>query len=327
MIKGKLVISLDFEIYWGVRDAVKLTEYKAQLFGVQKVIPILLEMFAKYQINATFATVGFLFFNNKEELINNLPKKKPQYFNSNLSPYTNHFNYVGENEEKDPFHFASNLIQQIKDAGQEIGSHTFSHYYCLEKGQTTEEFVCDLLAAKIIAEKKDIVLKSFVFPRNQYNRAYLDICKKMGFTSFRGNEKSWLFSSKSHGSVMFFRRPFRLLDSYFNLSGHNCYSFEQMKTNEPFNISSSRFLRPYDKKLKAFENLRLKRIKDSMTYAANQALVYHLWWHPHNFGTDMQENFSFLEKILIHFSDLNRRYNFESMSMCQLSNELMRSNE
>lgn len=327
MIKGKLVISLDFELYWGVRDAVKLTDYQAQLFGVQKVIPMLLEMFAKYQVNATFATVGFLFFNNKAELMSDLPKKKPRYFNSNLSPYTDHFNFVGENEEKDPFHFASTLIQQIADAGQEIGSHTFSHYYCLEKGQTTEEFECDLLAAKKIAEKKNIVLKSFVFPRNQYNKAYVDICKKMGFTSFRGNEKSWLFSSKSHGYGMFFRRPFRLLDSYFNLSGHNCYALEQMKKNDPLNISSSRFLRPYDKKLKMFESLRLKRIKASMTYAAKHGLVYHLWWHPHNFGTDLQENFSFLEKILIHFSDLHKRYDFESMSMAQLSNVLMGTNE
>jgi hypothetical protein len=322
MIKGKLVISLDFEIYWGVRDAVKLTEYKAELFGVQKVIPLLLEMFAKYHINATFATVGFLFFNNKEELIYNLPEKKPQYFNSNLSPYAGHFNLVGENEEKDPFHFGSKLIQQIKDAGQEIASHTFSHYYCLEKGQTTEDFLCDLSSAKKIAEKNDIVLKSFVFPRNQYNKAYLDICKEMGFTSFRGNEKSWLFSSKSHGKGTFFRRPFRLLDSYINLSGDNCYSPEEMKKNDPFNIASSRFLRPYDKKLKSFENLRLKRITDSMTHAAKHGLTFHLWWHPHNFGIDMQENFSFLEKILIHFSELNMKYNFESASMRQLGVEL-----
>jgi hypothetical protein len=327
MITGKLVISLDFEIYWGVRDAVKLTEYKAQLFGVQKVIPLLLEMFAKYHINATFATVGFLFFNNKKDLINNLPEKKPQYLNSKLSPYSDHFNLLGENEEKDPFHFGSKLVQQIKDAGQEIGSHTFSHYYCLEKGQTTEEFVCDLSAAKNIAAKNEIVLKSFVFPRNQYNKAYLDICKQMGFTSFRGNEKSWLFSSKSHGNGMFFRRPFRLLDSYLNLSGHNCYSLKQMKKNNPFNIPSSRFLRPYDKKLKALENVRLKRITDSMTYAAKHGMTYHLWWHPHNFGIDMQENFSFLEKILRHFTELNRKYNFESMSMSQLSNELRQPNE
>ena len=324
MIKGKLVISLDFEIYWGVRDAIKLTDYKAQLLGVQNVIPGLLQMFAKYNIHATFAIVGFLFFNNKEDLINNLPKNKPQYFNSNLSPYTGHFNFLGENEEKDSLHFGSKLVQQIMDARQEIGSHTFSHYYCLEKGQTKKDFASDLSMAKKIAEKYEIELQSIVFPRNQYDNDYLSICKEMGFTSFRGNEKSWLFSSKYYGKAMLIRRPFRLLDSYFNLSGHNCYSNEEMKQGNLINIPSSRFLRPYDIKLKAFENLRLKRIKDSMTYAAIHGLTYHLWWHPHNFGINMTENFSFLEKILSHYSELNKQYDFQSMNMSEVSKELMR---
>ncbi|HSN09579.1 MAG TPA: polysaccharide deacetylase family protein, partial [Hanamia sp.] len=267
MANGKLVISLDFEIYWGVRDAVTLQEYDEHLLGVQKVIPLLLDLFKQYNIQATFATVGFLFFETKKELLNNLPNRKPEYQNLKLSPYNSHFDSVGENETVDPFHFASNLIQEIVNNGQEIGSHTFSHYYCLEKGQTKEEFKEDLIAAKKIAQKRGIELKSFVFPRNQYNKDYLTVCRELGFTCYRGNEKSWLFSSESFGADHFLRRPFRLLDSYLNLSGKNCYSFEEMKDQVILNIPSSRFLRPYSKKLKAFENLRLKRITDSMGYA------------------------------------------------------------
>jgi hypothetical protein len=60
MANGKLVISLDFELYWGVRDAIKLQDYTMHLAGVQKVIPLLLRLFKKYGINATFATVGFI---------------------------------------------------------------------------------------------------------------------------------------------------------------------------------------------------------------------------------------------------------------------------
>src|SRR5665647_1293076 len=258
MENGKLVISLDFELYWGVRDAVKLKNYQESLLGVHKVIPLLLNLFKQYNINATFATVGLLFFDNKQELLNNLPSKRPQYAVPNLSPYNGHLNIVGNNEENDPYHFGINLIQKIHHAGQEIGCHTFSHYYCLEKGQTKEDFKEDLIHAKKIADKRGIELKSFVFPRNQYNKDYLTVCREMGFTSFRGNEKSWLFSSESFGPDNFVRRPFRLLDSYWNLSGNNCYSLEEMKDQVILNIPSSRFLRPYSKKLKAFENLRLK---------------------------------------------------------------------
>lgn len=322
MDNGKFIISLDFEIYWGVRDFIKLQDYKNNLEGVKKAIPLFLEIFKRYEINATFASVGFLFFYTKKELVGNLPEKIPKYSNKQLSPYTDHFQSVGENENSDPFHLAGSVVQQIKLSGQEIGSHSFSHYYCLEKGQSIEDFREDIIAAKRIAAKYEIDLKSFVFPRNQFNEDYINVCKEMGFTSFRGNEKSWLFSSKTYGFMMKLRRPFRLLDSYINLSGFNCYSSDDMKRYQIINIPSSRFLRPYSKSLTAFENLRLKRITDSMSYAAKNGLTYHLWWHPHNFGNNISENFSFLEKILIHYKKLNEEYNFESVNMQQLAKEI-----
>lgn len=327
MGNGKLVISLDFEIYWGVHDAVKLKDYKDNLIGVRQVIPGLLNIFNKYKINATFATVGFLFFNEKDTLLNNLPERKPQYTNKQLSPYGAHLAIVGKNEQEDQLHFGLSLIEQIKEAGQEIGCHTFSHYYCLEDGQTREDFKEDLLCAKNIAEKNGVQLKSFIFPRNQYNEAYLSICREEGITSFRGNERSSLFSSKTQGLKTLMRRPFRLIDAYINLSGHNCYSKKEMKKGSLVNIPSSRFLRPYSANLSYFESLRLKRITNSMAYAAQHGLTYHLWWHPHNFGINMIENFLFLEKILMHYQKLNKKYNFESLSMQQLSNELNKENE
>jgi hypothetical protein len=229
---------------------------------------------------------------------------------------------VGNSESEDPLRLALSLIQQIKNAGQEIGSHTFSHYYCLEKGQTIGTFKEDLKSAKLIAAKNGIDLKSIIFPRDQYQSNYLEACKDEGFAAFRGNERSKLFSSKTYGASMKFRRPFRLLDSYYNLSGHNCYSKEEMIKDVIVNIPSSRFLRPYSKKLAFLENRKLKRITDSMTYAAKNKLAFHLWWHPHNFGINFSENFSFLEKILLHYQHLNRKYNFQSKSMRGLAAEL-----
>lgn len=322
MQSGKLVISLDFELYWGVKDVVQLEKYEHQLLGVREVIPKLLDLFEKYQIHATFATVGLLFFETKEQMLQHLPTQKPSYSNLKLSPYFNIDVAVGNNEKEDPFHFGWNLIKKIADAGHEIASHSFSHYYCLEKGQTKEEFIEDVRAAKNIAKLNNVELNSFIFPRNQYDNEYLNICKQMGFIAFRGNENSWLFSSEWHGGSMFFRRPFRLLDSYFNLSGHNCYSEAEMKKNELINIPSSRFLRPYNKKLSSFDHLRLKRITQEMNYAAKHRLVYHLWWHPHNFGSNIRENFDFLEKIFLYYEKLHQEFNFESVSMQQLAQEL-----
>jgi hypothetical protein len=56
-----------------------------------------------------------------------------------------------------------------------------------------------------------------------------------------------------------------------------------------------------------------------MTHAAKNGLNYHLWWHPHNFGINLEKNISFLEKILLHYKVLSRKYDFHSRSMKQVA--------
>jgi len=329
MKKGNFVISLDFEIYWGVRDVLELDDYRDNLLGVRTVIPGLLHLFDKYNIHATFATVGLLFFNDKEEMMAGLPERKPKYTNPRISPYEGHFDKVGRDETDDVFHYAPSLIKMIQQSGQEIGCQTFSHYYCLESGQTIEDFREDLRAAKRIAEKRGITLKSFVFPRNQYNEAYLNVCREEGISSFRGNEESWLYKAKDVDSETLFRRFSRLMDAYMNLSGHHCHELHPNETPGLYNIPASRFLRPYSKRFSwnFLENWRLKRITNSMTHAAKHGLTYHLWWHPHNFGINIKENLAFLEKILQHYQKLSKKYVFQSMSMQQLADQLKNENE
>lgn len=323
METGQFVISLDFELLWGVRDKKTISEYGENIKGVHLVIPRLLSMFKNYNIRATFSVVGFLFFETKEDLIANLPKNLPEYTNSNFSPYKGHFDLVGENYLVDLYHFAPLLIDEIKKyPEQEIGSHSFSHYYCLESGQTIRDFEDDLNSAIRLAKSKDINLTSFVFPRNQFNDDYLKVCSNLGIKCYRGNEQSWLYEAKKGEHESLLRRALRLVDAYINISGHHCYTESYLKRKVPIDIPSSRFLRPFSKKLKLLENLRLNRIKSSMTYAAKNNLVYHLWWHPHNFGINQNENFDFLEKILLHYSALNLKYKFQSTTMSKLANEL-----
>jgi peptidoglycan/xylan/chitin deacetylase (PgdA/CDA1 family) len=322
MKNGKFVISLDFELMWGVRDKRSIEAYGDNIRAVHEVVPRLLNSFNEYDVNATFSTVGFLFFRNKEELENNLPISIPSYDDPNLSPYNGYFETLEKGNYK--YHFAPDLIELINQSPQhEIGSHTFSHYYCLEPDQTLDSFKEDLNQAIMVADRKGIEITSLVFPRNQFNDNYLKCCLESGIICYRGNEHSWLYEAKNGISETKFRRAFRLIDSYLNISGHNCYSDEYLLSKMPMDIPSSRFLRPYSSKLKIFEFLRLKRIKDSMTYAAKNNLVYHLWWHPHNFGANMNENFRFLEQILSHYQSLNKSYNFQSYTMSNLAKNII----
>jgi peptidoglycan/xylan/chitin deacetylase (PgdA/CDA1 family) len=324
MKTGNFIISLDFELQWGVRDKKTLNQYSDNIKGVHKAIPRLLEIFTTHKIRATFSSVGLLFFENKQELLNFIPSKVPSYTDKNLSPYNGHFNLLGADASTDFYHYAPHLIKLIQQyPEQEIGTHTFSHYYCLEEGQRVEEFKVDIEKAIEVAEKYGIKIGSLVFPRNQFNDDYIKVCKDLGIICYRGNEHSWLYVAKNGSNETSIRRAFRLVDAYINISGHNCYTEEYLKSKFPVDIPSSRFLRPYSKTLSFLDGLRLNRIKTGMTYAAKNNQTYHLWWHPHNFGINQNENFLFLEKILKHFLFLKEKYNFESNTMYELAKQII----
>jgi peptidoglycan/xylan/chitin deacetylase (PgdA/CDA1 family) len=324
MKRGLFVISLDFELLWGVRDKRTIETYGANLRGVREVIPSLLESFDAFGIQSTFATVGFLFAHDKKDLVGHLPEELPSYTQKKYSPYeARYIDTIGESEQDDQYHYAASLIQMIREAGQEIASHTFSHYYCLE-GASLSSFEADLRAAKKIAAGYGIDLKSIVFPRNQYSAEHLSICRQLGFTSYRGNEKSAIYQPRKNEDLDRKVRAVKFADSYANLTGHHTFTIDQ--TEDMVNIPASRFLRPYSKKLSLLDPLRLQRIRSSMRYAAENNQAYHLWWHPHNFGINIAENLQFLRAILEQYQVLQKEFGMESKSMKQIADEILIAN-
>src|SRR3546814_17919027 len=81
------------------------------------------------------------------------------------------------------------------------------------------------------------------------------------------------------------------------------------------NVRSSRFLRPYKPGLKSLEEMRLSRICRAMRQAAISGSVFHLWWHPHNFGADIAENLAFLRRILESYRQLEDEYGMTSATI------------
>ena len=123
-----LIISLDFELMWGLCDLFNSADYLPAVLGVRQAIPAMLAMFAKYDIHATWATVGLLLHDNRKDLMASLPDLRPSYDDMQLSPYRR-LDEIGESESSDPFHYGRSLADAIiQTDGQEIGSHTFCHY-------------------------------------------------------------------------------------------------------------------------------------------------------------------------------------------------------
>jgi len=313
--KGTFVISLDFELYWGVRDHRTLENYGDNIANVHLVVPRLLRMFRENGIHCTWATVGFLFCEGMDELKKNIPPELPAYKDEALNPYL----YIQKEQSLEArYHFAPDLIRQIHETpGQEIGTHTLSHYYTLEEGAGEGSLDSDLDFAVKLAEARDIKINSIVFPRNQYSDEALRICAKNRIWVFRGTERSWIYETRSRTRETRFRRMIRLADSYINLSGH--HTAHPSAFNGMINTPASRFLRPYNPKLSFLESLRLNRIKKSMKHAAKHGEMFHLWWHPHNFGSHMEENFLFLSKIIACYKQLVQRYGMRSLNMSEIA--------
>jgi peptidoglycan/xylan/chitin deacetylase (PgdA/CDA1 family) len=312
---GGFIISLDFELMWGVRASTTIERYGGHILGVKTAIPRLLDLFQRHALHCTWATVGFLFFENKDALLASLPEALPRYADPRLSPYPA-LKTIGRDERDDPYHFGLSLLREIKGRpGQEIGTHTFSHFFCLQAEPDQEAFRQDLLAARRAAEAEGITLKSIVFPRNQVRADYLPICREMGLSVYRGTEAHWLYHPAGNEGEGPVKRGLRLTDSYLNLSGR--HPAPLTVEHGMANLPSSRFLRPYSRRLAAVDGLKKQRILSAMRYAAARGRFFHLWFHPHNFGADQDENIALMDAIAEEAARLRERHGWPSLTMAE----------
>ena len=321
-MNGTFMVSLDFELFWGMLEVCSLESYQDNILGGKKAIPQLLQLFEKYHIHATWATVGFLFADNYEELSRFIPDLRPSYLNPALDGYS-HFAKIGKDEQTAPCFFAPGLLEKIASTpGQEIGSHTFCHYYCREKGQTVEQFEADMRAAREIAASKGYHVTSVILPRNQSEPEYTAVLRKVGFTAYRAEEPDWIHRYFRKRKWQPPYRALHLLDMYLPLTGQCCY--KPRYENGVWNLVGSRIFRPIFRPLEFLEGWKLRRIKREMLYAAKHGLVYHLWWHPHNLGARTEENLAQLETLFQYYKELQEKYGMQCMNMGEAVEKLQK---
>jgi peptidoglycan/xylan/chitin deacetylase (PgdA/CDA1 family) len=313
-----LIVSLDFELFWSMQDICDLSEYEANILGGRRAIPRMLELFGKYGIHATWATVGFLFGKDEDELRGYFPAQLPTYENGKLSSYRC-FGNIGSDEASAPCYYGSSLVERIASVpGQEIGSHTFSHYYCREAGQTAMQFRADMQSARAIAEDHGFDLRSVVLPRNQCEPDYARVLTDLGFVTYRDEENDWIHEKVKFRPLM---RLLRLADVYLPLTGQGGY--EPKIENGIVNLVGSRMYKPFCKPLAFLEGLKIRRIKKQMLHAAKKGLTFHLWWHPHNVGVRTDFHMRQLEEIFSYYDELKEKYGMRSLNMGEAAQEVL----
>ncbi len=314
--EGMLVISLDFELLWGVFDKVDYHKMQGYFYITRRLIPELLKLFSQYEVHVTWATVGMLFNDSWERWQDNIPQIIPDYKRRELSAY--HYGHAISSPTTRDLCLAQDLVRAIADTPhQEVGTHTYSHYYCLEPGQTIEAFEQDLIKCVELAGEMGIQLKSLVFPRNQFNSSYLEVCHKLGIENVRSNPDVWYWNRPQRNAIQ--DKIFRTGDAYlgFNDKSYPITDLE-WKVAQPLAQKASRLLRPHSGKA-LLDRMKINRIKSEMTTAARRQEIYHLWWHPHNFAHHPEQNLMELQEILSHFKKCQERYGFQSKNMAEVN--------
>ncbi|QFU10349.1 Polysaccharide deacetylase [Rhodobacteraceae bacterium THAF1] len=317
------VLSLDLELMWGVLDSSAPDAYAPNIHGARKAVPALLHLFAEHGIHATWATVGFLFFDTRKALMDALPDTRPAYPRPGMNAYAR-LSGIGANEVEDPLHFGGSLVRRIAASpGQEVATHTFSHLFCFDQPFDPQVFEADILAAVRAAHMAGIDLRSIVFPRNQITETAVSICLRHGIYVIRGCGVPWYDRARARRDERIAQRVMRMTRAYvpFDASG----PVRVGSCGRAVNVPASRLLRPAGRGGAVAIRRQIATIKADMTRAARTGQTYHLWFHPHNFGRNLPENLALLDAILRHANHLDALHDWPSMTMAEAADRWIES--
>jgi hypothetical protein len=315
MNKGVFVLSLDTELAWGTRFDEKLLisnqyYYERTRESIQK----LLALFERYNISATWAFVGHLFLSECEPT-NNVKHPeivRPQYnwLKSDwfsIDPCTN--------VKDDPIWYGKDILEAVKSCKihQEIGCHTFSHIIAGYPGYSRECLDSELKMCQSLAIPNNIVLRSFVFPKNR--EEYIDILANNGFTCYRGKEPNWynVFPDIIQkflyftDSFLFFTTPPLIVptkDKIWNIQGSYFYG----------HCDGLAKLSPV--------SFRVSKIKRGIYKAAKEAKVFHLWFHPCNLATNPDKLIAGLDDIFSYVLKLTNQGILNNLTMGKLEEKM-----
>lgn len=303
-------ISLDFEKKWGVLDK-DIPDYDLSIENVPEVIARLLNLFEENGIHCTWAFVGALLVRTEEQLKGLLSNSRYlTYHNRLLNPKFYFRDYAFNERLFSGYH---ELVSIKNTPGQELASHSFYHTYYNELGISKNALTQESeLFDKFSQSMLDVICQGIVFPRNQVP----DDLSDMTYSYYRSNLDNIFDRGYSETELNLFNRSLRLLDSIIPLRYFRSCTPKFDKNNK-LSIPATRFLRPQTKS-RIFNALHLSRIKNEMTWAAKNNDFFHLWWHPHNFGADVEKNISNLEVIISHFKQLEACYGMQSYNMSEI---------
>ena len=303
--KPRVVISLDFEMRWGVHDVcgLDIDAYRANLEGERAVIPALLRLLAEHEMRATWATVGAIGCSGWQEYFERAPPP-PAYLDRRFAVKAAYADIDPDGR----LHFAPDLVHAIlKTPGQELGTHTFSHVFLRERGVTAQDAAADLAAAtRLHQERFDGVPRSLVFPRNQ--PAFIGVVRTSSVRIWRGNAAAWYYDCEDSEHNGLLPRALKLIDAFNPLTKRAAPLVGDMNRASLFlrlNLPGAAW------------RAHVYRIRAALD-ALEADEILHLWFHPHNVGADIARGLARIEEVVRLIEERQASGNLRSCTMADL---------
>ena len=285
MKKATFILSFDCEGKWGMADI--LTKKDICLLtnkNLDRAYKRLISLLSFYDIKATFAFVGHLIlslddYENMKQSMNFNKVEKNNWLGKFYADYS---------LKKFDGWLNPNLLEIVQSVKKhEIASHGFTHIPLSEKNIDKSIFFEEMLNMKNQMLKKNIDIKTLVYPRNIIG--YQDYLEKYGIQGYRMNKPE----------SSFFPRAINYINEIIPTAKAQNHS-KNLKTIE---IPSGYFLNWRSGIRKIPIELTLMKWESLLNDAIKNNKVVHLWTHPHNFISGENQFFVF-EEILKMVSKL-----------------------
>lgn len=292
LARGAFVVSIDTELAWGEAHRRDGSEGQHRFDAEREVIGAILELFARYEIAATWAVVGHLFLDacgGGDGAGGPHPELVPPAYDWLDDDWL----AVDPRSSLDeaPFWYGRDIVDAILacPVPQEVGSHSFSHVIVDDPACTPEVFASELAAAAGVAAERQVELRSFVYPRNAIGQ--VDRLAEHGFRCYRGGRAAGPFAGRPGWQ----RRGLAAVDKLRPLAGsavrparHGSGVWNVPQTYLFAPATAGRLLPPA---------LWCRRPLARLRQAARHRSLFHLWFHPYNVTADPERALATLEII------------------------------
>jgi peptidoglycan/xylan/chitin deacetylase (PgdA/CDA1 family) len=307
---GYFILSLDTELGLGVFDK---DQARKQIFSPEgkrerEAIKHLLMMFEKYDIIATWAIVGHLFYEYCEECEICPMRAWQGRFNSFEEVY----------KTKHPLWYGADIVEMIlsNKIKHEIAFHGYSHEVFNEATMNTKKAENEIVEYLRVAKRFGITPKAIVFPRDKVD--HLSLFEKYGFQSYRSEEKTSLLVRNKY-----FGKYLKTADHILGITTPPIYHPSEFECNGMVNLRASQHIFGFNRKVDRFldsrslSNLRIRRISRAIKKAAKENKVVHIWAHPWEFRSE--SDFEKLDYILSCVAEEIQKGRMRSVGMTKMA--------